>query len=364
MKNSFYLVKTKNSPYWQIIYYKNGKRTLKSTGTKIKSEALTFLTNFKKIISEKKLTQKTLLDFESEYINHISITHSKSYVEKSVRLAFKIFKNFLNDNITLFDISIKLVEKFLFTIFSTSPQAARLYHRTLKSAFNKALLWGYVNDNVFKKIKLPKPIQTLPVYINEEEIKKICEVTKEDFLKNLFLFAFYTGARLNEILSLTWENINLEERIINISNTKLFNTKNKKDRIIPINSALLIILSAIKEKTKNKNDYIFYRIEGIKLNSNYVSKKFKKYVRKAGLTEKFHFHSLRHSFASLLHQKGVQLSIVKELLGHSDIKTTLIYSHLTKENLKQAVELIGEESQSSYIYCISTKFIKIYFILN
>ncbi len=78
----------------------------------------------------------------------------------------------------------------------------------------------------------------------------------------------------------------------------------------------------------------------IKLNEDYVSKNFKRAVRATGLNNNIHFHTLRHSFASRLAQKGVSLFVIKELLGHEDIKTTQIYSHLQTKNLAEAVSLL------------------------
>ena len=88
------------------------------------------------------------------------------------------------------------------------------------------------------------------------------------------------------------------------------------------------------------NDYIFYRIRGIKLNEDYVSKQFKKVVREASLSENIHFHTLRHSFASILIQKGASIYAVKELRGHENISTTQIYSHLQQKNLEDAIALL------------------------
>lgn len=100
------------------------------------------------------------------------------------------------------------------------------------------------------------------------------------------------------------------------------------------------ILTELNSSNEDSNDYIFSRIPKVKLNEDFVSKKFKKVVRKAKLNEGIHFHTLRHSFASNLVQKGVSLYVVKELLGHEDLSTTQIYSHLQSQNLKDAVNML------------------------
>jgi integrase/recombinase XerD len=351
--NKFYLTKTKFSPYWQVIYFVNGKRTSKSTNTNIKSEALFFLTQFKESINRRKVIPKTLIGFECEYISWISNTHSKSYIERAVKLSFKMLKDFIGKDILLTDITTNVVDNFFSSTFSRAEYSARLYLRTLKSAFNTAIRWGLIEINVFSKIKPPRAFKTLPSYINEVDLSKICDVTKEDYLKELFEFAFLSGARLGEILVLTWDNINLNEKIIHVSNSETFQTKNKQDRIIPINNRLAEILTNMVKKKINASDLLFYKVYNVKLNSNFVSKKFKKSVRIAGLSNSYHFHVLRHSFASIIHQKGASLTVVKELLGHQDLKTTLIYSHLSRENLVNAVELIGTNQKQKEIISLT-----------
>ena len=84
----------------------------------------------------------------------------------------------------------------------------------------------------------------------------------------------------------------------------------------------------------------FINSNGIKFNEDFISKQFKKIIRKANLNDDIHFHTLRHSFASILVQRGVSLYVVKELLGHEDIKTTQVYSHLTQVSLSNAVNLL------------------------
>jgi integrase/recombinase XerD len=148
--------------------------------------------------------------------------------------------------------------------------------------------------------------------------------------------------RLGELLSMKWDWIDLNKNIITVRCSASFTTKSKKERIIPINPSLRAVLINRLPKVMNisKGDFVFRKCENVKLNENYVSKAFKYSVREANVNESIHFHSLRHSFASNLVQKGVSLYVVKELLGHEDLQTTQIYSHLQKENLFQAVNLL------------------------
>ena len=339
-----FLTKNSQSPYYQIIYFVNGKRTKKSTKTSLKKEAEKYLLNFQIQFNPNQNIQKinniNLSELQKEYLEYISSTRSKSYI-RSVKLSFKQFQNFTND-IPLIRIDNRLIDNFITNVFSKSKYAAALYHRTLKAAFSKAVDWNYLEINPFKKVKLPKIPKHNPLFVTIDEFQKIISNTKKDYLKNIFYTAFYTGMRLGEILNMKWSWVNLNDKIISVKCDENFLTKSKKERVIPINNFLIHILLNQYPKVINinKDDFIFTRIKGIKLNEDFISKQFKKSVRAAQLNDKIHFHSLRHSFASNLVQKGVSLYVVKELLGHEDIKTTQIYAHLQQENLYQAVNLL------------------------
>jgi len=143
---------------------------------------------------------------------------------------------------------------------------------------------------------------------------------------------------LSELINMKWNWIDLQHRMITVRNSSGFQTKSKKDRIIPMSNQVHEIYSRrFNQSQYYLNGFVFYRQKEIKLYGPFVSKKFKSVVRKLNLDERIHFHSLRHSFASSLVQKGVSLYIVKELLGHSDIATTQIYSHLRTQNLFDAI---------------------------
>lgn len=164
--------------------------------------------------------------------------------------------------------------------------------------------------------------------------------TPYQYLKDIFTTAFYTGLRLGELINMRWSWIEFDENQITVKCSNEFITKSKKERIVPMCNKVKTLLKYRSNNSKPlPNEVVFYRIRGRKLHQETISKQFKLAVRKSNLNEKIHFHSLRHSFASLLAQRGVSLYIIKELLGHEDLATTQIYSHLQQQNLREAINL-------------------------
>ena len=337
-----YVAKTPNTKYYQVVYFVDGKRKTKSTKTTSKKEAQKFLNNFspsKQIEIKAKPQSITLKKFSEEYLKHSELSKSKHSI-RNIKLSFNKLLEF-SGNTNLEQINIKLIDNFLSFTFKRTEHSAALYYRTLKAAFSTAENWEYISSNPFKKIKAPKTPTKIPIFISKDELTIILEHTEGEYLKNLFTFAFHTGMRLAEITNMKWDWIDLKGKSIKIKNDDSFTTKSKADRIIPMNETILNILSQHSNNIHHlENDYIFYRILGIKLNGDFVSKQFKKAVRRAKLNEAIHFHTLRHSFASTLVQKAVPLYFIKELLGHSSITTTEIYSHVKKEDLSNAVNLL------------------------
>lgn len=190
--------------------------------------------------------------------------------------------------------------------------------------------------------KLPKPD---PAYINHSQLDLILEKEKNEDFKDIYILAFHSGMRLNEILNLKWYSIDFSNREIKVQNTDSFTTKSKRDRAIPMNQTLLEMLRKRVPKVLSisKNEYVFGKTKGVKYCQFYTSKKFKKAVIGAELSDKIHFHSLRHSFISNLVQRGCSLAVVQQLAGHSQISVTMGYAKLKNENLQSAVKLLDKE---------------------
>lgn len=176
------------------------------------------------------------------------------------------------------------------------------------------------------------------MFYSIEDFNKLINAIDERDLKDLTIFAVNTGLRQGELITLEWRQINIDEKTLILDN-RTHLTKAKKVRTVPLNNnAVNILLERFKEKS-DKHNYVF-SYKGNMINQDYLSRYYKKFILAAGLNPKLNFHSLRHTFASWLVQSGVSLYVVSKLLGHSDITTTQIYSHLSKENFKNAVDLL------------------------
>ncbi len=337
----------KRSGYYHLEYFDEQDNRVRriSTKTKSKPEALRFLMDFK-VKQKEKLQHKyiSLSQFKEEYLKFATNTKSKGYI-RSIKYSFDKLINFLSDDTPLLKISVKNIEEFVSNGFEVNKYGTALTYRTLKSAFNKAINWNYISINPFVKVKLPKLPKPDPAYINHSQLDLILEKEKNEDLKDIYILGFHSGMRLNEILNLRWYSIDFTMQEIRVQNTDSFTTKSKRDRTIPINHTLFEMLKHRVPKVLSicQNEYVFEKTKGVKYCQFYVSHKFKKAVIDAELSNKVHFHSLRHSFISNLVQRGCSLAVVQQLAGHSQISVTMGYARLKNENLQSAVKLLDKE---------------------
>jgi len=277
--------------------------------------------------------------FSSEYLKYIENNFSRSYL-RSATLSFTHLSRFFGEQKSLNELSVKDAEDFKNSLMQTAPLGYKVYLRNMKAAFNKAVDWEMIISNPFAKVKITQVQQVAPIFICRDELDIILKHTGSPIIRELFLFGFYTGCRLGEIVNLKWKHIDLNRKLLTVGDDDL-HTKNKRTRTIPICKILYSNLGQLRY-TGDGDHYIFSKSNGFPFNRDYISRAFKKVVRKAGLREKIHFHTLRHSFASNLAIKGVPLIVIKELLGHSSIVTTQIYSHSDLASLQKAVGKFDE----------------------
>lgn len=214
-----------------------------------------------------------------------------------------------------------------FTLYLQSknkaPKTINLYKDTIKF-FIKEIL----KINLDFDIKLSKEPKKLPIVLSKDEILKIIEITKNPKHKLLLSLSYASWLRVSEIINLKVEDINLEELTIHIKWAKW-----QKDRITIFSQKLKNDLWKIIS-FKNKNDYLIESERWWKLTPRTAQIIFKNALKKAWIKKEASFHSLRHSFATHLLENWTDIRYIQELLGHSSIKTTQIYTKVMNPNLK------------------------------
>jgi integrase/recombinase XerC len=217
-----------------------------------------------------------------------------------------------------------------------SPITVARDYRHLKAAFNRAHKWKMIDSNPFAEVRNVRVPEKPPLFLSPEDCNRLLDTIPSQQMKAIVVFGASTGMRLGEIVNLRWVDVDVAAGVIRLTNREGFSTKNRRSRQIPLNSTVTEMLT----KLPKRGEHVFVGRKGNKLNAGWVSRKFKFFVRAAGLPEGIHFHSLRHSFASWLVQSQVSLFNVKEILGHRNMSTTLVYAHAASEQLKESVRSI------------------------
>jgi integrase len=291
-------------------------------------------------LKEKKVPLKNaeldLNKFSAEYFNYIQTTFSPKYL-KSVKLTYKHLIDFFSGGKILSEINNRDAENFKQHLMKNAPDGFRIYIRNLRASFNCAIEWEYIDKNPFNGLKIKKRQLSKPNYLDKKSFIKIIEKANNKNLVNLFYLCFLTGIRLGEATNLKWLNFDFSKNTLAIGGEK-FETKNHNTRIIPLCNELIKIFKPNFESSENKYGYCFSKKGGYKYTEEYISRYFKKCCKLANIDSSITFHSLRHSFCTLLLENGVPIHTVKELAGHSSIIVTQIYAHSNIASKKDAIK--------------------------
>jgi integrase len=178
-------------------------------------------------------------------------------------------------------------------------------------------------------------------YLSEDEHKRLfeaVEISEEKWLKPLVIIAMDTGLRLTNLCELKWSEINLFGKMITIDAEAM---KNDDYLGVPLTDRAFQVFKELR-KAQCLSGHVFHD-SGKKLYDRKVQRAFRNALAKAEI-ENFHFHDLRHTFASYLRQKGVDLHAISKLLGHKDLRMTRRYAHLNVDSLRRAVSVLERES--------------------
>lgn len=221
-----------------------------------------------------------------------------------------------------------------------SNSAAR-YYSSIKGFFRYLFVQNYIKENPMEKVSSPKLKKSLPLVLSVNEVDSILSrpVTSNVLGlrdKALLELLYACGVRVSELLGLKVSDLFFNEEMIRVFG------KGSKERLIPIgrsavkwiNEYLIKSRPMLEKKHKSEN-FLFLNKRGTKLSRMGIWKIVDKYVKDAGIKKEVHPHTFRHSFATHLLEGGADLRAVQEMLGHADISTTQIYTHIDREYIKQ-----------------------------
>jgi len=284
--------------------------------------------------------------FLKEYLAHIKLEKNLSQnTVSSYKNDINAFISFLKDSgiDDPSDISsdhIGAFFKILKELGLLGSSSAR-YFSSLKGFFLYLLKNKYILKNPIEKITAPRISKKLPSVLDVNEIEKILSAPdandKLGLRDKAMLELFYAcGTRVSELLNLKLNDLFFNDEIIRVFG------KGSKERLIPIGSSAISWIEEylkksrplLMKKAKSENN-LFLNSRGSKLSRMGVWKIIDRYVKDAGINKDVHPHTFRHSFATHLLEGGADLRAVQEMLGHADISTTQIYTHIDRDYIKQ-----------------------------
>lgn len=248
------------------------------------------------------------------------------------------FEKFLCDNfggLTLINIREEIIKSWVVDLMNHEKKPSTIHRKlsSLRTFYNYCREENLINTNPVDFIETPKQVKSLVKYLETEKMDYLLDQVEfgDDWQgkqeKLIIELLYGTGLRLSELLNLKWENI--EESQLKVMG------KGKKERLIPLNKSLKRRLKEYRTEKKTPIGFVFITPKGNKLYPMYVYRLVKKYLGKVSSLSKRSPHVLRHTFATQLLNKGADINAIKELLGHSSLSATEIYTHNSIERLKK-----------------------------
>ena len=284
------------------------------------------------------VTPPLLYEYLQTYLDY-AVTNKAFRTIKREHAVIKALKSFFG-NTELKKIDSLSIERYKAKRIADGLKASSINREieVLSYMLSKALEWKYIVDKPkIKKLKIPK---SPPKFLTVEEIQRLINYSS-NWLKPILVILRNTGMRIGELLSLNFSDIDMANKTITVRSTKT-----NDYRVIPMNRELYTLLGilhahyinprtqVVTPRNSNQMEYVICFPDGGRINS--IRTSFNKACKYSGVRATP--HTLRHTFASHLVMNGADLVTVKELLGHSQITTTMIYSHVSEEHKSKALE--------------------------
>jgi len=269
------------------------------------------------------------LEIEKNYSGHTILNY---------RLDLEDFARFIGE-LALEKIDYLTLRKYLAVLKEKNLGSRSIGRRLscLRSFFRFLTREGYLKTNPILSLSSPKQDKHLPLFLTEGEVTKLIESVfpkdERSLRDRAILETFYsTGIRISELVGLSTEDIDFIGGIVKVMG------KGKKERIVPIGDIAIRTIRNYLERRKKQSEALFLNKNGKRITTRGVRGIVEKYLRIVGMKQGVSPHTLRHSFATHLLNRGADLRSVQELLGHVNLSTTQIYTHLTTERLKSVYD--------------------------
>lgn len=272
------------------------------------------------------------ITIEKNYSQHTTINYQRDLRDFNEFLESRNCRDIKN-------IDYFLLRKFL-VVLSERKLGKRTLSRkisTLKSFFKFILREGIIKNNPAASLIYPRLDKPLPKFLTEKEVGQVLNLPKgEDVLglrdKAILEFLYSTGARVSEMTALKINEVDLIGGIVKVKG------KGRKERLLPMGEPAIISIKQYLDARSDNTQALFVNRRKGSLSDRGVRLIISQYIKKAALNLHVSPHTFRHSFATHLLDRGADLRSVQELLGHSTIATTQIYTHLTIDSLKRVYQ--------------------------
>ncbi|MCQ2815352.1 MAG: tyrosine recombinase [Bacilli bacterium] len=287
---------------------------------------------------------------EREYLDYLKNVrnYSDQTIDSYRRDIDKFSKFLLEEDILFDDVSVQIIRNFLSVELANniSKRSCRRRLCALKKYYAFMLKKGYVKDNPFILMTSLKTEKTFPHALYKDQVENLFKLngsrTDEFALRDqaILMTLYYTGIRAQELVNLRLVDVDLRNRILRVIG------KGNKERLVPFTNecrdAIELYLKQSRPSLLSKSNFPFTEVFlsnlGKKLTTRGLEYICKNIENKTGLSYDLHPHILRHSFATHLLENGADLRVIQELLGHTSLNATQVYTHVTDEAMKEIYE--------------------------
>lgn len=284
--------------------------------------------------------------FRRRYLRYLKL--ERNYTANTIEAYthdLDYLQNFMNcENLTIHDVKLSHLETFAATIheFGVSASSQARILSGVRSFFRFLVLDGELNDDPAELLESPAIGEHLPGVLSTEEVDRMersIDLSKWEGQRNRAIIEvlFSCGLRVSELVSLRFSDISVKDKFLRIVG------KGNKERLVPISDAALheiqlwLLDRNLMKVKPGEDQYVFLNRRGAHLTRTMILIMIKNVAKDAGINKTVSPHTLRHSFATALLKGGANLRAIQEMLGHENIKTTQIYTHIDITTLREEI---------------------------